>query len=292
VERRQLEYFVAVSSAGSLAAAAEELHISQPALSQAVKQLEKEVGCELFQRLPRGMRLTSAGEALLGPAKQLLRDFTTARASVDEVRGLQGGSLEIITLPGIVLDPLAEWISTFRKRAPKVQIRMRLTEVPEDIDKAIRSGDSELGLLLDPEVRGDLVVTRVGVQDIVAVFPPGSEPPEGGVTGKELLRYGMIDGGGGVGRELIRRESRRTGTECRPIIQVDRRDSALSLVLAGAGAAVFPRAVAERAKASGAVVRELHHPATRHIYALRRAGPPSPALRMFEGILPAVDQRP
>ena len=70
---------------------------------------------------------------------------------------------------------------------------------------------------------------------------------------------------------------------------MNRRDAALSLVLAGAGAGVFPRAVAKLAEASGAVVRTLDPPATRGIYALRRSGPPSPALRLFERILTAEE---
>jgi LysR family carnitine catabolism transcriptional activator len=290
VERRQLEYFVAVSRAGSLAAAAEQLHVTQPALSQSLKQLEKEFGCELFHRLPRGMRLTAAGQALLDPAKQIFRDFATARALVDAVLGLEGGTLELATLPGIMLDPLSERISTFRRLAPKVQIRVLLTEVAEDIPKAVRSGDAELGFMLDVGPQEDLIVNRIGEQEIVAAFPPGSTPgPNDTVTGKELLEYGMIFGGPGVATDLIRREAERTGKQQRPIIEMNRRDAALSLVLAGAGAGIFPRAVARQAEASGAVIRALDPPATRGIYALRRNGPPSPALRLFERILTAEE---
>ncbi|MFI7579776.1 LysR substrate-binding domain-containing protein [Kocuria kalidii] len=290
MERRQLEYFVAISRTGSLAAAAELLHVTQPALSQSLRQLEKELGCELFHRLPRGMRLTPAGEALLDPAKQIFRDFATARASVDAVLGLEGGTFEIASLPGIMLDPLAEWISAFRRLAPKVQIRVRLTEVPEDIPKAVRTGDVELGLMLDIGPQQDLIVKQVGQQEIVAVFPPGSTlDPDEKVTGKELLEHGMILGGPGVGRELIRRESERTGKQHQSIIEVNRRDSVLSLVLAGAGAGVLPRALATLAEASGAVVRSLDPPAKRGIYVLHRNGPPPPALRLFEQILTTAE---
>lgn len=290
MERRQLEYFVAVSRAGSLAAAAEQLHVTQPALSQSLKQLEKEFGCELFHRLPRGMRLTAAGRALLEPAKQIFRDFATARALVDAVLGLEGGTLEIATLPGIMLDPLSDRISTFRRLAPKVQIRVFLTEAAEDIPHAVRSGDAELGFMLDVGSQEDLIVNRVGEQEIVAAFPPGSTPSSSDrVTGKELLEYGLILGGPGVATDLIRRETERTGKQQRPIIEMNRRDAAMSLVLAGAGAGVFPRAVAQLAEASGAVIRALDPPAKRGIYALRRNGPPSPALRLFQRILTADD---
>jgi LysR family carnitine catabolism transcriptional activator len=290
MERRQLEYFVTVSRVGSLAAAAEELHITQPALSQSLKLLEKELGCELFHRLPRGMRLSAAGKALLDPAKQIFRDFATARASVDAVLGLAGGTLEIATLPGIMLDPLTDWISTFRRLAPMVQIRVLLTEAAEDIPKTVRSGDAELGFMLDVGSQENLIVDWVGEQEIVAAFPPGSTPgPSDNVTGKELLEYGMILGGPGVATDLIRRESERSGVQQRPIIEMNRRDAALSLVLAGAGAGVFPRAVARQAEVNGAVIRALDPPVKRGIYALRRNGPPSPALHLFQQILTAEE---
>lgn len=286
MERRQLEYFVAVSREGSLAAAALLLHVTQPALSQSLRQLEKELGCELFHRLPRGMRLTAAGEALLDPAKQISRDYATARAHVEAVRGLEGGTLEIATLPGIMLDPLSEKISAFRRAAPGVQLRVFLAEAAEDVPRRIRSGDAEVGFMLDVGAQGDLVVSEVGEQEIVAAFPPGSGPGLGAsVTGKELIEHGLIYGGPGVAAGLMAEEAERTGREQKPVIEMNRRDAALSLVLAGAGAGVFPRAVAELAAASGAVIRPLDPPSKRVIYSLRRIGPPSPALQLFESIL-------
>jgi DNA-binding transcriptional LysR family regulator len=291
MERRQLEYFVSVAREGSLAAAAEAMHVSQPALSQAVRQLEKELGIELFHRLARGMRLSPAGEALLDPAKQVVRDFATAKASVDEVIGLKAGTLEIITMPGIVLDPLADWIYEFRQRAPHVRIRLRQTEKVEEIPKAVRSGDAELGFLQNPENCEDLAMRRVGEQTIVAVFPPGQDPGiDGPVTGRELLAAGMIIGAAGSGPEIVRREIQRSGFLQYPMIEVERRDSALSLVLAGAGAALLPRALAELAQAKGAVIRELDPPIRRDIHVIHRNGPPSPGARLFKQILADLNE--
>ncbi|MGH3631406.1 MAG: LysR family transcriptional regulator, partial [Sciscionella sp.] len=74
MERRQLEYFLAVVDHGGFTAAATELHVAQPSLSHSIKTLERELGAELFHRLPRGVRLTSAGEALVAHARRVLRD--------------------------------------------------------------------------------------------------------------------------------------------------------------------------------------------------------------------------
>src|SRR5947209_4175210 len=66
---RQLEYFVAIAERGSLTAAAEALLVSQPSLSQQVRALERELGGQLVERLPRGVRLTAAGQELLVEAR-------------------------------------------------------------------------------------------------------------------------------------------------------------------------------------------------------------------------------
>src|SRR5215475_6943525 len=124
VERRQLEYFVAVIDHGGVTAAATALHVSQPALSAAIKMLEKDLGAMLFHRLPRGVRLTDAGAEFAESARVIIREFGTARARVEAVAGLIAGQLDVISLPGMVLDPLAPAIGQFRQRHPKVRVRI------------------------------------------------------------------------------------------------------------------------------------------------------------------------
>ena len=91
MERRQLEYFIAVVEHGGFTAAALALHVAQPSLSHAIRALEREFGGSLFHRLPHGVVLTAAGEALVRPAQQVLRDLSTAGSLVREVLGLEGG---------------------------------------------------------------------------------------------------------------------------------------------------------------------------------------------------------
>src|SRR5687768_1707185 len=105
MDLRQLGYVVAVADEGGFTKAAERVGISQPSLSYAVKALENELGAVLFDRLGRTVRLTSAGEALLGPARQALRDAEVARAAVDAVRGLEAGWLDLVCLPTLAVDP-------------------------------------------------------------------------------------------------------------------------------------------------------------------------------------------
>lgn len=83
MELRHLRYFVAVAEEGNLTRAAEKLFIAQPPLTRAMKQLEEEIGVELFIRKPRGLELTNGGEYFLEQARQILDKVT---ATVDDTR--------------------------------------------------------------------------------------------------------------------------------------------------------------------------------------------------------------
>src|SRR5262245_13444617 len=82
MDRRHLEYFLAVAESGSFTSAARMLSIAQPSLSYAIAGLERELGCELFERLGRGVKLTPAGDALVEPARRTLRSFALAQGAV------------------------------------------------------------------------------------------------------------------------------------------------------------------------------------------------------------------
>ena len=85
MDDRRLRYFISVVDEGGVTRAAERLHVAQPSLSQALRVFEDELGVKLFDRVGRGLRLTSAGEALVGPARQILRSIDDARNAVSGV---------------------------------------------------------------------------------------------------------------------------------------------------------------------------------------------------------------
>jgi len=93
MELRHLRYFVAVAEELTFAAAAKRLRVAQPALSKQVQDLEFEVGAALFHRMPRGVRLTHAGEAFLEEARETLKSATRARD-----RALEAAQQDAMTL--------------------------------------------------------------------------------------------------------------------------------------------------------------------------------------------------
>src|SRR5215469_17903028 len=223
VERRQLEYFLAVIDHGGVTAAAAALHISQPALSAAIKMLEKDLGAMLFHRLPRGVKLTDAGAEFAESARVIIREFDTARARVEAVTGLIAGQLDMISLPGMVLDPLAPVIGQFRRRYPKVRVRIVQADTPEEVRDAVRAGTAELGLTDElAEANRDVAGELIAEQEMVVVLPPGSPPPPDGVMPLQvLLDMNLIAGPYGTAvRDLMTGEGARLGHEVQPTIEI------------------------------------------------------------------------
>jgi LysR family carnitine catabolism transcriptional activator len=295
MERRQLEYFLAVIDHGGFTAAATALHISQPALSTAIKTLEKDLGAMLFHRLPRGVKMTDAGAEFAESARVIMRELDTARARVDAVTGLIAGRLDVIGLPGMLLDPLAPAVGQFRRQHPKVRMRIVQAETPGDVRDAIRAGEAELGLTdevekADRDIFGELILE----QEMVAVLPPGSPPPPDGVLPLEtLLTMNLITGPPGTAvRDFLTREGARLGQEVNPAVEVTPRGSALYLAVAGAGVAMLPRPVAQLGRSHGVEIASLRPRQTRQVYLLRRTAPLSPAARAIRALLEPAHPAP
>src|SRR4029077_12262085 len=124
MEVHQLEYFVAVAEEGSFTKAAERLLVAQPSLSQGIKKLEREVGQPLFDRLPRGVALTEAGQRLLEHARLVLREIGDARERIREIGAQVTGSLAIGAIPTIAPFLLPSVVQDFRRRWPEVNLSL------------------------------------------------------------------------------------------------------------------------------------------------------------------------
>jgi len=286
MELRQVEYVVGVVDHGGFSRAAKALHVTQPSLSQGVRALEAELGVPLFHRSTRGVTLSSAGEAFLEPARQLLRDLQTLRASVSAVQGLVAGRLDLVCLPTLAVSPLVSLMGPFRQRYPGVSLRLVEPETAGELLELVRIGRCEIGItdVVGAQVH-DLVVDELGRQEIVAVRPPGTKDPRrrrmplADLAGIPLVATPP----GTSSRELIDGAFKAAGIE--PVIAVEtgQREAVVPLVVAGAGTTFLPAALAEvyRQRGTGVVVVGLDPPLTRTIGIVRRPGPLSPAAIAF-----------
>jgi DNA-binding transcriptional LysR family regulator len=146
---QQLEYFLAAYRRGSFSAAAEELHMAQPSLSEQVRRLEAELGVELFARAGRGLTPTEAGETLRPHAERTLAAAEAARESVVAVRELRGGIATFGTWGTARYYPGTEIVAAFRRRHPDVRVRM-IGQNSFEVVEAVRRGDIEAGMVALP----------------------------------------------------------------------------------------------------------------------------------------------
>src|SRR4051812_704010 len=172
MDLRRLGLFVAVAEQGSFTAGARAAHVAQPAVSLAIRELETELGAELFVRGRRGATLTAAGEALLGPARQALRDVETAAAAVAAVTGLIAGELDVASLATLAADPVAPIIGRFRSEHPGVTVRLVAPTDPTALAELVLSGGAEVGVTEQGAANERLHEVPVHDQDLLLVSPP------------------------------------------------------------------------------------------------------------------------
>lgn len=282
MELRQVQYAVAVVDAGSFTRAAATQHVAQPSLSQSVRTLEAELGAPLFYRLGRRIALTPAGEAFLGPARQLLRDAGTVAAAVESVAGLRAGHVDLVGLPALAADPIAPLIGSFRLRHPEVTVRLAEPDDADAVVQMVRDGRSELGFAAAP-FPDDLVVHDAFEQEILAVCPPGTRVRRRGrLSLAELASMPLVTTPLGTStRSLLDEVLAGAAVAPRIAVETGQREAIVVLVLAGAGTCFLPAPLARAAAQRGAVALSLDPPLRRRIALIHRRGPLAPAARAF-----------
>ncbi|KFI29304.1 LysR family transcriptional regulator [Haematobacter massiliensis] len=142
---RLLNYLDEVARAGSIRKAAERLNVSPTAVNRQILQLEEMLDVQLFQRLPRGMKLTAAGEALLSHVRQTLRDYRALESRLEDMREMRGGEVRLVTMNGLASGLVAAAVRDFAARFARVRIECGVTFI-SGIIRAVIEGEADLGL--------------------------------------------------------------------------------------------------------------------------------------------------
>jgi DNA-binding transcriptional LysR family regulator len=279
---RHLRCFLAVVDYGGFTAAAKASFVSQPALSLAVRELEAELGTQLIHRLGRGVRLTPAGEALVGPARQTLRDIEIAGAAVASISGLETGSLVLGSLPTLAADPLAGLVGAFRAAYPGVLVHLAAPEDSVELVGLLQSGRCELGLLERASLPGTLAVHELITQRLSVILPPGTARRRGPLSVAELEPLPLIATPEGTStRRLLDEAFAAIGLSPRIVVVAAQREAILPLVIAGAGAALVPEPLARQAAKLGAVLATPRPAISRELVLVHRRGALAPAAQRF-----------
>jgi DNA-binding transcriptional LysR family regulator len=168
---KMLRYLDEVARCGSIRKAAERFNVASSAVNRQILALEQELGMQIFERMPRGLRLTTAGELLVDHVRKTLKDHDRVSARLDALRGLQQGKVTLATTLGLTVSPLRDVISDFMDRHSRVQIEVRAL-VADAIPNAVLSGEADLALSYNLAAQPGLR-SRLSLEvPVVAVLAP------------------------------------------------------------------------------------------------------------------------
>jgi DNA-binding transcriptional LysR family regulator len=239
VTLRQLEVFGAVARAGSFRRAAETLHLSQPALSQHVAELERELGTRLLDRARRGVTLTEAGRILADHAARVFATLDSAHEAIGELGGLRRGTLLVgaSTTPGIYLLPAI--IAAFERQYPGIGVSLGLANSTV-IEQRIRGNELDLGIVGGHGVGPGEECLAAGLADeLVVIVPPGHPwagrrtVPPGRLAGERLL----IREEGSATRQVTERALQQVGARPGASMELGHTEAIKQAVMAGLGIA-------------------------------------------------------
>jgi DNA-binding transcriptional LysR family regulator len=175
-------YLDAVARAGSIRKAAEKLRVASTALNRRILDFEKEIGSPLFERLPRGVRLTAAGEILIAAIRRGMSDLASAGSQIEQLRGLVRGTVRIACAESAANDLIPETIARYQERYPGVQFHLLVGTTPQLL-AALMADEADLLLAHDPPSSDLLNVIETVKQPLCAMMRPGHA-----LAGRKSLR--------------------------------------------------------------------------------------------------------
>ncbi|MHC6224673.1 LysR family transcriptional regulator [Pseudomonas sp. X10] len=170
MELRHLRCFVVLAEELHFTRAAERLHIEQPPLSRAIKELEDELGVLLFDRDRRGTRLTAAGTAFLQDTRRLFTVLEQARENAKAIAAGSRGSLRIAVSDGAIDPWLPDFLASCRAEEPDIEIRLCEVPLAEQL-RGLRAGDFTIGFAHTAEVGDDIVAEPIWQDPLVIAVP-------------------------------------------------------------------------------------------------------------------------
>jgi DNA-binding transcriptional LysR family regulator len=243
LELRHLWYFVAVAEELSFSRAAQRVGIAQPPLSQQIQRLEQILGCALFDRSGRRVRLTEAGSLLATEARRLLADAAHTTQLLRSAGRGEIGTVSIGYWSSTLFSPLPIAVRRFRERFPGVAVRLREIYPPHHIE-AIRAGAIDIAILREPEPVDGIAELTVLVEPFVAAVPTDHRLARRRAIAPSLLRDEPFvlfprEAVPGLHAKLLGL-CRSAGFEPRVVQEVDAWHTIISLVEAGIGVSLIP----------------------------------------------------
>jgi len=218
---RFLKYFDEVVRAGSIRQAAEALHVAPSAVNRRIQDLEEELGVPLFERLPRGMRLTAAGELFVQYVRGRASALDQVRSEIEELKGLRRGSVKVLSSQALAPQFMPRLVAHFRRAHPLVEFQVTIGDQVQAL-RALRAFETDLALVFNLAPEPDLHIAAQFEQKLLAIMHashPLAQRP-GGVRLRECMDYPLVlpnrEAGG---RRLLERFLVRSSLKMRAVVE-------------------------------------------------------------------------
>lgn len=251
VELYQLQSFLRVAEEGSITRAAEGLCLTQPAVTQHIRALERELGVALFDRTGRGVELTPAGSALRDYARRSVAVLDECRQVIADLDAGSAGKLVLGAGVTTSIFHLPEWLRVFREVHPGVDVAVRTGRSTEVAQFAL-DREIDIGLVTSPVRHRDLHVIGLYDEEIVLTTPPGHPLAGRTVSTRELSEAPLILFPHGTGfREYLDRALADAEVSARVKMESDSVEAVKRFVEVGLGVSFLPESAVEAEMRSG-----------------------------------------
>jgi DNA-binding transcriptional LysR family regulator len=166
---RFLKYVDEIARAGSIRAAAERLHVAPSAVNRRLQDIEEELGTPIFERLPRGMRLTAAGELFIRYVRTRNSQLEQVQSQIEELKGLRRGKVRLVVSQAVAPAFLPRAIASFRKTHPQVAFEVQVGDHVSAL-VTLRAYESDLALVFNLATEPDVDRIAVVEQRLVALM--------------------------------------------------------------------------------------------------------------------------
>ena len=201
---RFLHYVDAVARSGSIRGAAETLHVAASAVNRRIQDLEEELGTPIFERLPRGVRLTAAGELFLGYARRRSADLEQVRSQIEDLRGVRRGRVTLVASQALAPTFLPRALFDFQATHPGVTFDVKVLDRERAV-QAVAEFQADLALVFNPpDLRGLRVLAQARQRTCAIVAPDHPLAGRSSVRLKDCLNYPLaLPDGSLSGRSVL-----------------------------------------------------------------------------------------
>jgi DNA-binding transcriptional LysR family regulator len=248
-------YFALVADHGSVREAADALRVAPSAISRQVASLEAEYGTTLFERRARGMRLTTAGSAVLETARTILDSVQTARSAIEELQGMKRGHVRAWAVEGALDDFLYPALAEFSTAHPSVSFEVMVASSDQLVQRLL-DDEADVAVAFNPILhRSVLSLAEIADALVVAAHPDDAVAQRQSVRIGDVgeMKLALPDRTFGL-RRLVDDIAAATGTELKPALVTNSIESLRSFARAGMGVSMLTRCATRRDVSEGRLV--------------------------------------